>query len=164
MARELAVCNVYLSFACECTVLEVLIHRVSAQIPVCPHSKAHVHKTPHPLPQTHMNPESTEVKEINHLTMFHKENKCTGYPLWVNASQVHSHYPPSITSYCFSDYYWAMISEGAVKTASTGSSGNWLGSPTFSPPKGGFLTGEIIQHDGNTGQARGDIKEMDGLG
>lgn len=81
MARELAVCNVYLSFACECTVLEVLIHRVSAQIPVCPHSKAHVHKTPHPLPQTHMNPESTEVKEINHLTMFHKENKCTGYPL-----------------------------------------------------------------------------------
>lgn len=44
-----------------------------------------------------------------------------------------------------------------MKTASTGSSG----SPTFSLPKGGFLTGEMIQHDGNTGQAMGDITEID---
>lgn len=50
-----------------------------------------------------------------------------------------------------------------MKTVSTGSSGNLLGSPTFSPPEGGFLTGEIIQHDGNTGQARADKTELDVL-
>lgn len=27
---------------------------------------------PHPLPQTHMNPELSELKEITLLTMFHK--------------------------------------------------------------------------------------------
>lgn len=39
-----------------------------------------------------------------------------------------------LTSYCSSDYYLVMISEGAVKTASTGRTGNWLGSSTFTHP------------------------------
>lgn len=38
----------------------------------------------------------------------------------------------------------------------TGSAGNAVGSPTFSPPEGGFLTGEIIQRDRSSGQARAD--------
>lgn len=54
------------------------------------------------------------------------------------------------------DNYLAMISEGAVKTGSGGSSGNTAGSPTFSPPEGGFLTGEIIQRDRRSGQAGPD--------
>lgn len=54
------------------------------------------------------------------------------------------------------DNYLAKISEGAVKTGSAGRSGNALGSPTFSPPGGGFLTGEIIQRDRDSGQARAD--------
>lgn len=54
------------------------------------------------------------------------------------------------------DNYLAMISKGAMKTGSAGRSGKALGSPTFSPPGGGFLTGEIIQLDRNSGQARAD--------
>lgn len=50
-----------------------------------------------------------------------------------------------------------------MKTESTKSSGSGLGSPTFGTPVGGSLTGEIIQHDGNAGQARGDTTETDGL-
>lgn len=57
------------------------------------------------------------------------------------------------TALLATDNYLAMISEGAVKT---GSAGNAVGSPAFSPPEGGFLTGEIIQRDRSSGQARAD--------
>lgn len=54
------------------------------------------------------------------------------------------------------DNYLAKISEGAVKTGSAESWGNTPGSPTFSPPEGAFLTGEIIQGDRKWGRARAD--------
>lgn len=62
--------------------------------------------------------------------------------------------PP--TALLATDNYLAMIGEGAVKTGSRGSLGITLGCPTFRPPEGGFLTGEIIQPDRNSGQARAD--------
>lgn len=59
------------------------------------------------------------------------------------------------------DNYLATISEGAVKTGSAGRSGKALGSPTFSPPGGGFLTGEIIQRDRT--QARRGLMDEHGV-
>lgn len=61
------------------------------------------------------------------------------------------------TALLATDNYLAMISEGAVKTGSGGGgSGSTAGSPTFSPPEGGFLTAEMIQCDRRSGQARPD--------
>lgn len=46
---------------------------VSTQGPVCPHPK-HTCSDLHLFPQTHMNPELKELKEISQLTMFHKRS------------------------------------------------------------------------------------------
>lgn len=35
------------------------------------------------------------------------------------------------------------------------------GNPTFRTLQGGFLRGDITQHDGNTSQAKGEAKRMD---
>lgn len=45
---------------------------VSTQSPVYSHPKTHVHRSPPTPPQTHINPELKELKEITELTMFHK--------------------------------------------------------------------------------------------
>lgn len=102
----------------------------SPQIPACAHPKTHMSKTK--LPQTHMIPKSKELKEITRLTMFHKRSVQDILYEWTPRSSPPPTSRPSITSYCFVGDYLVMISGGAVKTARTGSSGNWLGSPTFS--------------------------------
>lgn len=111
-----------------------------------------------------MNPELKEIKEITQLTMFHKRSVQDILYEWTpRRSPPTAPHPQYLTSYCFSDDYLAVINEGAMKTGSTGSKGNWLGSPTSNRPEGGFLTGDIIQRDGNMGQSRGDTTQRDKL-
>lgn len=121
-------------------------------------SLKHTCTQPHPLPQTHINSEwrnsrkspssLCSIKEVYRISSM-SERPTVLLPL------------PSkyLTSYCFWDYYLVMISKGAVKTASIGSTGNQLGSHTFSHPDGGFLIGDI-QHDGNQAD---HIREIDGF-
>lgn len=136
-----------LSFACVSKVLGVLTPPSRSQYAL---TLKHTCTKPPPT-STNTHEPGVNRTQGNHPSHHVLQKKCTGYPLWVNASQNSYYCPPSITSYCFWDYYLAMISEGTMKTAGTGSSGNWVGSPTFSLPQGGFLSGEIFQHDGNTG-------------
>lgn len=101
---------------------------VSAQIPACSHPQ-----NTHVQNQTSSNTHDPKVKEITQLTMFHKRSVQDILYEWTPRGSPPPTSRPSITSYCFAGDYLVMISEGAVKkTARTGSSGNWLGSPTFS--------------------------------
>lgn len=114
---------------------------------------------PYPLPQTYMNSEwrnsrkshssPCSIKEVYRISSM-SERPAVLLPL---PSQY-------LTSYCFSDYYLVMVSEGAVKTARIGSTGNQLGSPTFSHTEGDGLTSDIIQYDENQADNR---KDIDGL-
>lgn len=58
-------------FACESKFLEVLMCPPKALYIL---TLKHTCSDPHLFPQTHMNPELKELKEISQLTMFHKRS------------------------------------------------------------------------------------------